>query len=77
MHVRLRAHCNNHLDYHQIRIVPRLFHAVLLGKGDRVSADELRENLTLIDDASLFLIPLETSKDPATLLGRLFARIVP
>ena len=55
----------------------RLFHSVLLGKGDRVSPDELRENLSLIDDASLVLIPLDTSKDPATLLGRLFSRIVP
>jgi hypothetical protein len=55
----------------------RVFHAVLLGKGDRLSPDELHENLSLIDEASLFLIPLETSKDPASLLSRLFARMVP
>ena len=56
---------------------PRVFHAALLGKGERPSPDELRENLSLIDEGSLFLIPLEPSKEPSTLLARLFARIVP
>lgn len=56
---------------------PRTFHVMLLRKGERVSPDELRENLTLIDDASLFLLPLESDKSPAALLRGLFSRIVP
>jgi CheY-like chemotaxis protein len=55
----------------------RLFHAAMLAKGDRLSPNELRENLSLFDDASLFLLPLEASKDPASLVVRMFARMVP
>jgi CheY-like chemotaxis protein len=55
----------------------RIFHVVMLGKGERISPDELRENLSLIDEASLFLLPLESSKQPAALLRGLFSRIVP
>ena len=55
----------------------RLFHAVLLGKGERLEPDELHENLSLIDDASLFLLPLDTAKEPATLVARMFSRLVP
>ena len=55
----------------------RIFHVVLLSKGERISPDELRENLSLIDEASLFLLPLESPKPPAALLRGLFARVVP
>lgn len=55
----------------------RTFHVVMLAPGERLSPDELRDNLTLIDDASLFLLPLEPGKDPSSLLRSLFARIVP
>jgi len=55
----------------------RIFHVVLLGKGERISPDELRENLSLIDEASLFLLPLESPKEPVALLRSLFARVVP
>jgi CheY-like chemotaxis protein len=55
----------------------RLFHAVLLAKGDRLEPDEVRENLSLFDEASLFLLPLEASKDPTNLVASLFARLVP
>ncbi len=55
----------------------RTFHVVLLGEGERLSPHDLRENLSLIDDASLFLLPIESSKDPGSLLRSLFARIVP
>lgn len=55
----------------------RTFHVVLLEDGKRLSPDELRNNLTLIDEASLFLLPLEKGKDPSSLLRSLFARIVP
>jgi hypothetical protein len=55
----------------------RTFHVVMLAAGERLSPDELRDNLSLIDDASLFLLPIEPDKDPSTLLRSLFARIVP
>jgi CheY-like chemotaxis protein len=55
----------------------RTFHVVMLGEGERLSPDELRNNLTLIDDASLFLLPIEPDKDPSSVLRSFFARIVP
>lgn len=55
----------------------RTFHVVMLGEGERVSPDELRENLSLLDSASLFLLPIDARKDPSVLLRSLFARIVP
>ncbi len=55
----------------------RTFHVVMLAEGERLSPDELRENLSLIDEASLFLLPIESDKDPSSVLRSLFARIVP
>lgn len=55
----------------------RTFHVVMLAPGERLSPDELRDNLSLIEEASLFLLPLEPGKDPSSLLRSLFARIVP
>jgi CheY-like chemotaxis protein len=55
----------------------RTFHVVLIAEGERLSPDELRENLSLIEEASLFLLPIETGKDPGQVLRSLFARIVP
>jgi CheY-like chemotaxis protein len=55
----------------------RTFHVVMLGEGERVSPDELRANLALLDSASLFLLPMDLRKDPSSLLRSLFARIVP
>jgi CheY-like chemotaxis protein len=55
----------------------RTFHVVLLRKGERISPDELRANLSLIDEASLFLLPLESDKEPTPLLRGLFSRILP
>jgi CheY-like chemotaxis protein len=55
----------------------RTFHAVMLPEGERLSPDELRDNLSLIDEASLFLLPLDGDKDPGSLLRSLFGRIVP
>ena len=36
-----------------------------------------RDNLAMIDEASTFLLPLESDKSPAALLRGLFSRIVP
>lgn len=55
----------------------RAFHVVMLGEGERVSPDELRANLALLDSASLFLLPMDPHKDPSSLMRSLFARIVP
>ena len=55
----------------------RTFHVAMLRKGERISPEELRENLALIDEASLFLLPVESDKPPVALLRGLFSRIVP
>jgi hypothetical protein len=55
----------------------RNFNVVMLGQGERISPEELRENLSMLDQASLFLLPVESSKDPGSLLRSLFARVVP
>ena len=55
----------------------RTIHVVMLGEGERLSPQELRGNLSLIDEANLFLLPTAGSKDPVSLLRSLFARIVP
>jgi len=54
----------------------RTFYVVLLRKGERISPDEVRENLALIDEASLFLLPMESGRHPAVLLRSLFARVL-
>ena len=55
----------------------RTFHVALLGKDERIAPDELRENLSLLDEASLFLLPIESSKSPSALVRSLFARVMP
>jgi hypothetical protein len=62
-----------------LRALPRarVFHAMLLRKGERALPDELRENLALIDEASLFLVPLESGKESVEILRPLLARVLP
>jgi len=62
-----------------LRSLPRarLFHLLLRPEDGRAWPEELRENLGLLDEASLFLLPLEGAKDPAALLRGVFARVVP
>jgi CheY-like chemotaxis protein len=55
----------------------RNFNVVMLSEGERIAPEELRDNLSLIDQASLFLLPSDGNKDSASLLRSLFARIVP
>jgi DNA-binding response OmpR family regulator len=55
----------------------RLFHLLLLDKGERLSPKDLRENLTLVDEGSLFLIPLEKADKAGVLLREMFGRILP
>ena len=55
----------------------RTFHVVLLRKGERTSPDELREHLSLLDEASLFLVPVESPKSAVALLTDMFGRVLP
>jgi len=56
---------------------PRLFHVVLVRKGERSLAEDLRENTRLFDEVPLFLLPLERDTEPLTLLRGLFSRVLP
>ena len=62
-----------------LRALPqaRIFHLLLLEKGERVSPEDLRENLSIVDDGSLFLIPLESPEKAGVLLREMFGRILP
>lgn len=55
----------------------RVFHLLLLRKGERLAPEELQQRLSLLDEASLFLVPLEGGKDPAALLRTMLARVMP
>ncbi|MGI9592002.1 MAG: DUF4388 domain-containing protein [Myxococcota bacterium] len=55
----------------------RLYHLLLLDKGERLSPGDLRENLALVDEGSLFLIPLEKADKAGVLLREMFGRILP
>jgi hypothetical protein len=55
----------------------RVFHLLLLEKGQGVSPDALRENISLLDETSLFLIPQENDGKAGILLREMFGRILP
>jgi hypothetical protein len=55
----------------------RIFHLLMLEKGTGVEPEALRENLSLFDDSSLFLIPAENSGTATVLLREMFVRILP
>jgi len=55
----------------------RIFYLLLLGPGERVAPDALRENLSLLDDGPLFLIPQDNDEKAAILLREMFGRILP
>jgi hypothetical protein len=63
----------------EMRRLPRsrVFHLLLLEKGHGVSPEALRENIELLDDTSLFLIPLENDLKAGLLLREMFGRILP
>jgi len=62
-----------------LRALPRArsFHVMLLRKDERSAPEEIQENLSLLDESSLFLVPLESGRDPRALLRALFSRILP
>ncbi len=55
----------------------RIFHLLLLEKDAGVEAEALRENLSLFDDSSLFLIPIGKGSTAGVLLREMFLRILP
>ncbi len=55
----------------------RLFHVMLLRKEERLGAEDIHAKMSLLDDSSLFLLPLEGGKDPVALLRTMLGRVVP
>jgi hypothetical protein len=55
----------------------RIFNLYLFHKDEPISASELGENISLIDEASLFMLPLEGGKRPLALIRSVFSRVVP
>jgi len=55
----------------------RVFHLLLLEKGQGIAPEALRENISLLDDTSLFLVPLENEDKAGILLREMFGRILP
>jgi hypothetical protein len=62
-----------------LRVLPRarVFHLLLLEKDASVEADALRENLSVFDESSLFLIPIGKGGTAELLLREMFVRILP
>ena len=65
--------------FEALRALPRarIFHLLMLEKDAGVEADALRENLSLFDDSSLFLIPIGKGDTAEVLLREMFIRILP
>ena len=63
----------------ELRRVPRarLFHLLLLEKGQGLSPETVRENISLLDESSLFLVPCENESEAGILLREMFGRILP
>ena len=55
----------------------RLFHLLLLDPGERVAPDALRANLSLLDEGSLFLVPLDNLEKAGVLLRETFGQVLP
>jgi CheY-like chemotaxis protein len=62
-----------------MRALPRsrVFHLLLLEKGQGIAPEALRENISLLDDTSMFLVPLENEGKAGILLREMFGRILP
>jgi len=55
----------------------RVFHVLLLEKSERLEPEEVMRNLSLMDESSLYLVPLESPEKAGVLLRELFVRILP
>jgi CheY-like chemotaxis protein len=56
---------------------PRTFHVLLLRKGERIAPEEIQEKLTVLSNASLFLLHLDGERDAAPLLRTMLGRVMP
>ena len=65
--------------FEALRALPRarIFHLLLLDKDAGVEADALRENLSVFDESSLFLIPIGKGGTAKVLLREMLIRILP
>ena len=59
------------------RAPARLFHVILVPKGERMAPEELQASMSLLDESSVFLVPLEEDREPASLLRTMLARVLP
>jgi hypothetical protein len=55
----------------------RTFSLLLLEKGERGLPEEVRENLSLLDQGSLFLIPLASVEKASGLQREMLQRVLP
>jgi len=55
----------------------RLFHVMLLPKGERLVTEELEPHLSLLEESSLILLPVEDGRDAEGLLRVMFSRVLP
>jgi len=62
-----------------IRRLPRarIFHLLLMQKGQRLTPEELQEKPTLLDEASLFLVQMENGRETESLLRTMLGRVMP
>jgi len=62
-----------------LRALPRsrLLHLLLLRPGDAGLADEMRRNVEVMEESTLFLMPLEGRREPLDLLRSAFSRLLP
>ena len=62
-----------------IRRLPRarIFHLLLMQKGQRPTPEELQEKPSLLDEASLFLIQSENGRETGSLLRSMLGRVMP
>lgn len=62
-----------------LRALPRsrLLHLLLLRPDDAGLADDVRRNLEVMEESTLFLLPLEGRRDPLDLLRSAFSRLLP
>ena len=55
----------------------RIFHLLLAETSEPLPPDEVRENLSLVDETSLFLIPLEDREKSELQLREMLGRMLP
>jgi hypothetical protein len=62
-----------------LRALPRsrMLHVLMLRPGEAGVAEEVRRNVELMEQSTLFLLPLDGRREPLELLRTAFARLLP